>query len=187
MIGSSPTQKALHEALYSVQGDIHGVVKNSKNPHFKNRYANLEAVIDAIKPHLQRAGLVFSQFVGEYSEENGQVVTTMIAHPESGEWLTFRSSAPLAKKDPQGAMSVVTYLCRYGLMGAFGIPPVDDDAETAVRRDTIDDLIVEMKKCTTEQQLAQWGLDNADRIQEASGVKARLKEQYKLLKETFNG
>lgn len=44
--------------------------------------------------------------------------------------------------------------------------------------ETTDDLIVELKQTKTETELAQWGMDNAERIGRAKGVKARVKEAY---------
>jgi hypothetical protein len=38
-------------------------------------------------------------------------------------------SLPLAKQDPQGVGSAITYGCRYALMASLGLPPLDDDAE----------------------------------------------------------
>ena len=36
--------KNLAKALFAIQGEVSGVVKDSTNPHFKNRYASLESV-----------------------------------------------------------------------------------------------------------------------------------------------
>jgi hypothetical protein len=122
--------KNLAKALFAIQGELEGVVKDSTNPHFKNKYASLEAVIETIKPVLQAHGLVFMQSPG--AVDNGALsMTTTLIHADSGECMHSTMQLPLAKSDPQGAGSAITYACRYSLMALFGIPPVDDDAESA--------------------------------------------------------
>ena len=48
-------------ALLQAQKSITFAGKNAKNPHFKNTYADLSAVIDAIKESLNNADIVFMQ------------------------------------------------------------------------------------------------------------------------------
>lgn len=125
--------KNIHEALFKLQGVLRGVKKDSKNPHFKNSYASLEQVSDTVRPHLQELGLYFRQNPGKIVD--GAIeVTTEIVHWETGEVYGFTMEMPLAKKDPQGAGSSMTYAMRYSLMAALGLPPTDDDAETAIDR-----------------------------------------------------
>ena len=133
MITHSETIKSLMAAMLKVQGAVSGVAKDSKNPHFKNSYASLEAVVDAIRPACQKNGLVVMQAPGEYAS-GVQTVETMIAHSESGEWIKSAVMLPVAKQDPQGAGSAITYGERYSLMALFNLPPVDDDGEAASRR-----------------------------------------------------
>lgn len=125
--------KSLHEALFKLQGALRGVKKDSANPHFKNRYASLEQVIDTIRPHMQEIGLYFRQFP-EAVIDGAIEVTTQIIHVETGESFGFTMQMPLSKRDPQGAGSAMTYAMRYSLMAALGLPPTDDDAETAIDR-----------------------------------------------------
>jgi hypothetical protein len=124
----------LHKALFKLQGVIRGVKKDSKNPHFKNSYASLEAVTDTIRPHMQELGLFWYQTPGKIVD--GAIeVKTVIGHAETGETIEGTMEMPLAKRDPQGAGSSVTYAMRYSLMAILGLPPTDDDAETAIDRD----------------------------------------------------
>lgn len=124
----------IYKALFKLQGLIRGVQKDSKNPHFKNNYASLEQVTDTIRPHMQACGLVWFQFPGRVNDGSIEVTTT-IAHAESGETISGTMEVPLGKKDPQGAGSSITYGLRYSLMAVLGLPPTDDDAETAIDRD----------------------------------------------------
>lgn len=130
MIESSPTIAKLCEALHGAQGVLTGVVKDAKNPHFKNRYATLEAVLDTARPALQANGLIVSQAPGRMVDGCVEI-TTMLAHV-SGEWMRSTLHIPLAKRDPQGLGSAVTYGCRYALMAALCVPPTDDDGEASM-------------------------------------------------------
>jgi ERF superfamily len=126
--------KDIHEALFRLQGELRGVKKDLSNPHFKNRYASLEQVTDTIRPHMQAAGLYWFQHPG--AVVNGCLeVTTRIVHVTTGNDMSFTMMMPLGKQDPQGAGSAMTYAMRYSLMAALGLPPTDDDAETAIDRD----------------------------------------------------
>lgn len=134
MIELSPAVDALFPALHKAQGALNGVVKDGKNPAFKSRYATLENVIDAAKPALQAADLAFTQAPGALVE--GAIeITTMIMHT-SGQWLRSTLHVPLSKRDPQGVGSAITYGLRYSLMATLGLPPVDDDGESAMDRNT---------------------------------------------------
>jgi hypothetical protein len=132
MIEHSESVVDLFKALHAAQKQLTGVRRDSTNPHFKNRYASLEAVIDAAKAPLSDNGLAFTQAPGAII--SGAVeVTTMLMHT-SGQWLRSTLHVPLSKTDPQGCGSAITYGCRYALMATLGLPPVDDDAEAATGR-----------------------------------------------------
>lgn len=128
---SSDTLGAISPALVAALGELRGVAKDSKNPHFKNDYASLEAVIETARPVLAAHGLAFMQGLGEYVG-GAMTVTTRILH-DSGEWIESDFQMPVAKSDPQGTASASTYARRYGLMGMLGLPAVDDDGEAATR------------------------------------------------------
>jgi len=123
----------LIEALHKVQGQISGVKRDSTNPHFKNRYASLEAVVDALRPVLQANNLIVTQAPGRFTELGCIEITTTISHI-SGQSMSSVFEIPLSKKDSQGAGSAITYGCRYSLMSLFLLPPQDDDAEGSIDR-----------------------------------------------------
>src|SRR5688500_13230342 len=132
MIETSQSIVALTAAIIKVQGGISGVKKDAVNPHFKNRYATLENVIDTARPALQQAGIAFMQAPGQVIDGSVEV-TTMLVH-ESGEWMRSTLHVPLGKKDAQGVGSAITYGCRYSLIAMLGLPPPDDDGEASVAR-----------------------------------------------------
>jgi hypothetical protein len=120
----------LAKALVAVQGMITGAEKGSENPFFHSKYADLEACWKAVKDPLQANGLAVVQLVGECDANGSQGLTTMLLH-ESGEFISQYSSIPVAKKDPHGAGSGITYLRRYGLSAILGLLQVDDDGNDA--------------------------------------------------------
>jgi hypothetical protein len=124
----SDSIKELAVALHKAQGKFKSALKDSSNPHFRSKYADLTSVIDAVKPALNSEGIVFLQ--GLSSSENGVVVETMLLHV-SGEWISEKLEIPASKHDAQGYGSACTYGRRYGLQAMCGVPAEDDDGNAA--------------------------------------------------------
>lgn len=116
-------------ALLKAQRAITFADKSATNPHYKSKYADLPAVIDAIKPALNENGILFLQMIGP-SDPGTIAMTTRLQH-ESGEYMESTATCPLPKNDPQGFGSAATYLRRYSLAGAVGLYQDDDDGEAA--------------------------------------------------------
>jgi len=121
----------LSVALVKAQAEMSGAVKDSANPFFKSKYADLNSVIKAIKEPFANHGLAYTQF--PYTDDKGIGVVTRLLH-ESGEWLECGFTLPMSKLDAQAAGSAITYARRYALQSMAGIPSVDDDAEMAMTR-----------------------------------------------------
>ena len=127
----SDSIKELATALYKVQGELTYAKKDSANPFFKSRYADLESVWDACRDLLASNGLSVSQFPGSYCEiDKSMSLTTILLH-ESGEWISNEMTLPVSKVDPQGAGSAITYMRRYALAAVVGVVQADDDANAA--------------------------------------------------------
>ena len=118
--------KAVLMALLRFQGKIQTIQRDKVNPHFKKRYVALETVIEQTRPILQDCGLVISQLPASFDGKS-LMVETILAHAESGQFITSQFIIPLAKIDPQGAGSALTYAMRYAMMAMLGIAPSDDD------------------------------------------------------------
>ena len=118
-------------ALVKAQQAFGPALKTSSNPHFKSRYADLAACVEAVIDALNSNGIALIQ--RNVPCDSGVCVETVFVH-ESGETL---SSGPLhvpaAKQDPQGYGSALTYARRYSLMTACGIAPEDDDGNAATK------------------------------------------------------
>jgi len=126
-----PSHKGLYSALAAAQAEMGRALKDTNNPHFKSKYADLASVCDACMPALSKHGIAVLQ--PPFDDETGRYVKTIFVHGESGE--TFECRVPLivAKTDMQGYGSAVTYARRYGLMGMAGIAPEDDDGNAAAK------------------------------------------------------
>jgi hypothetical protein len=124
------THKTIYAALAAAQMEMGRALKDTKNPHFGSKYADLASVMDACMAALNRHGICVMQPTGE--DEAGRYVKTILAHV-SGETVDCRVPLIVAKNDMQGFGSAVTYARRYGLMSMAGIAPDDDDGNAAAK------------------------------------------------------
>jgi len=127
-LNCSATIKELALALHKAQTKIKAALKDSTNPHFRSKYADLSSVVEAVKSPLNAEGIVFLQ--GVSGVENGVAVETMLLHV-SGEWMSSTLEIPASKHDAQGYGSAITYGRRYGLQAMCGVPAEDDDGNAA--------------------------------------------------------
>ena len=124
--------KNIATALVKAQQAFGPALKTSTNPHFRSRYADLSACVEAVIEGLNGAGIALVQRTSE--DTTGVTVETVFIH-ESGEMLECgKLHVPAAKQDPQGYGSALTYARRYSLMAACGIAPEDDDGNAASRK-----------------------------------------------------
>lgn len=115
------------KSLLEAQKKITFAAKDSTNPHYKSKYANLEGVIEAVKGPLNDNGIVFIQTFSDAAP--GYIaITTRLLHV-SGEWVEDTTSIPLQKNDAQGYGSSATYGRRYFLSAITGLFQADDDGE----------------------------------------------------------
>ena len=130
LMNKSESIKELATALAKAQGQIKGAVKDSANPFFKSKYADLASVVEAIRSAFAANGLSYIQSV-EPSDKDEVRVETTILH-SSGEWIGCGVLAlPVSKVDAQGYGSALTYARRYSLSAATGVAPEDDDGNAA--------------------------------------------------------
>jgi len=148
--------KNIATALVKAQKAFGPALKSSTNPHFKSRYADLSACVEAVIDALNDNGIALVQ--KSYDCIDGIMIETVFVH-ESGEMLeTGILRFPIMKNDPQGAMACLTYARRGSLMAACGIAPEDDDGNSASRRTEVKsevnehqmvDLLLAMDEVTT--------------------------------------
>lgn len=127
------TINELAEALAKAQGEIQGATKDTDNPFFKSKYADLAAVWDACRSPLSKNGLSVVQQPRAF--ESQLRLVTRLMH-SSGQWIEDEGfPLLLTKQDMQGLGSATTYARRYGLMAAVGIAPEEDDGNAASKTD----------------------------------------------------
>ncbi len=162
----------LAPAMLKAQQAIRFAAKDAQNSHLKNKYADLESVIDAIKAPLNDNGIVFMQSPSP-SDDGKLHLTTRLMH-ESGQWMEDTAVAPMPKQDPQGFGSTLTYLRRYSLSSVTGLYQSDDDGNAGsgvgekpaaksaprpaakpvpVNDSEFDDCITALKECDELEQL----------------------------------
>lgn len=124
----------LASALCKAQSVMTFAKKDAANPFFKSKYADLSAVVDAIKKPLADNGLAYAQAT-DIDEHGGVIVETTLLH-SSGQWIGSRLRMMPVKADPQGIGSCITYARRYGLQALVGIPADDDDGNAASGNET---------------------------------------------------
>lgn len=132
----SPTVGAIFTALAKFQGAVDSVGKDRKGQIGAQRYqyADLPAVMDAIRAPLAKHGLAVLQPATIH--EDTVMVRTLIVH-ESGEWIDCGCCGVPVFEAPKGITlaqargSAITYLRRYGLQSALGLVADDDDGATA--------------------------------------------------------
>jgi hypothetical protein len=151
--------KQIATALVKAQKQFGPALKSSTNPHFRSKYADLSACVEAVIDALNDNGIAMIQVMHECND--GVIVSTTFIH-ESGEIIDCgKLHVPAAKQDPQGYGSALTYARRYSLMAAAGIAPEDDDGNAASRKPKtettiikkIEDLLTKMDKCATKDDL----------------------------------
>ena len=143
----------LAKSLSIVQGKLTYAVKDSANPFFKSKYADLESVWDACRDLLASNGLAVAQFPGTYSDlDKSMSLTTILTH-SSGEWISQEMSVPVSKVDPQGAGSALTYMRRYALAAVVGVVQADDDGNAASKNVTSNEVYGTMKPVVKAKEI----------------------------------
>lgn len=170
---------ALAAALSKAQGDITGALKDSSNPFFKSKYADLASCWDACRAQLSENGLAVIQTTDIIADR--PVLVTTLAH-SSGEWI--KSITPILTKDdsPQAQGSGITYARRYALAAIVGLAQIDDDAEAAQgrgKKETFDSVLADkIAGCKTLGELTKLfqSLPEAARASSSAEFSKRKKE-----------
>ena len=114
----------IYAKIHAAKQEIGVVKKNAKNPHFKNTYADLNALIEAIEPILLEKGLILLQPI-----KDGKVFTQII-DIDNGEMI--ESNIDLSPNlTAQALGSQITYYRRYQISGFLSLMSDDDDGQKA--------------------------------------------------------
>lgn len=127
----------LWKALLAFQAEELHLAKDSTNPHFRSKFLSLDALLSEVRPALNRHGIVLTQLPTVVATV--PALKTVLTHAESGESLSTTMLLLVAKDDPQGQGSALTYARRYAIQAVLGLVADDDDdgnraSATGVRR-----------------------------------------------------
>lgn len=125
--------KEISKALLKAQGEVTKIIKDAKNPHFKNDYASLPNILSNALPALRANNILFT--VSAIQKDGNNFTQVRLIHVESGEML--ESHLPILNvSDSQKMGGCITYNERYGLLPLMGLAAdIDDDGNKASDRD----------------------------------------------------
>jgi len=144
----------LSAALCKFHGAMGKVGKDSVNPHFRNKYASLSNIIEAVTPHLNAVGLTVVQM------PTTEGLETLLLH-ESGEYISSLST--IAAKDPmnpQAVGSAITYARRYAMGAVLSLNIDEDDdanAATVAPKASPKPAAPKVKPALTPEDETNWG------------------------------
>ena len=125
---TSETLAAIAPAIVAAHKAMKHPHKNASNPHLRNKFADLQSVIDTTRPVLAKHGLAVVQ--SPIWSEGRVGLSTCIMH-ESGEWIEDQIQIPLAERrglnTEQAAGCILTYLRRYAWQAVCGVAAEPDD------------------------------------------------------------
>jgi hypothetical protein len=131
-MNTSPEINEIAMSLSAAQYEFSKAKKGSLNPAFKSYYADLAAVIDAVREPLAKFKLSVVQEGRGDRDRQEVTVLTRIMHG-SGQWIeTGPLTIPVTKMDAFGYGSAYTYAKRYALLAALNLANEDDDGVGAV-------------------------------------------------------
>jgi hypothetical protein len=148
--------KNIATALVKAQSEMSNPKKGNTNPFFKSKYADLNAVREAVIPILNENGIMVLQPLVHVDGKN--FVKTVLLH-ESGECLESFTEIVYSKtNDAQAQGSGITYARRYGLQSfvCVGADDDDDGNSASTPQPTIDvpRLETRLNACKTLEELA---------------------------------
>lgn len=130
MAKEKEAKPSIWKAMMQFRGKVDQVERTSKNEFLSYKYANINNIIDTIKPVLYELGMGYVQTV-QYVDGIDLLNTRiyLVDHPE--EFIESNIRLIMAKEDSQALGSSITYNRRYALWSMFSLEVQDDDGERA--------------------------------------------------------
>ena len=118
------------KALLAFQSECPAVIKESTNPFFKSKYADLATIWETVQPVLAKHGLAVTQLIA-----NDNKLVTVLLHTSGEDFTSFYPIVAKEQNNPQAFGAAVTYARRYALSAILSlVTDDDDDGETAMQR-----------------------------------------------------
>ena len=160
---------SLAKALFTFHSEMGKIAKTSSNPFFKSKYADLPTILDAINEPLQNSGLVI------VSIPDGEGLTSILMHSESGEYISANAIMKPVKNDPQSIGSAITYQRRYSIGSMLNLNiDNDDDGKAASKPAKQNETAKQEMKANSEQ----W--NKAIEYLKNGGIMANIKKRYNI-------
>jgi len=174
----------LAKALVKFHSVMGKVSKDAANPFFKNKYASLSNIIEAVTKPLNDNGLSILQL------PSIEGLTTLLLH-ESGEWISSVSATPVKDAtDPQKLGSAITYARRYALGAILSLNIDEDDdgqkANKPARQQAPTPLAKPIAAKPTEKKVIVFGTPQFDQVVEwiqGDGTIELAKKHYSISEE----
>jgi hypothetical protein len=127
---------SLFGALHAVQAEALAIRKDSRNPHFGNKYISLDKLVPQVLPLLNEVGVVLTQL--PHHIDGAPALITRLTHAPSGEFIESIMPLLLDRENSQGVGSALTYARRYMLLALLGlVADEDDDGEKASKVEVV--------------------------------------------------
>jgi len=164
----------LAKALCKAQSELEPASKDSQNPFYKNKYADLATMQDVSRKPLCDNGLIVTQL--PFTRGKCVGVKTILLHT-SGQWIKATLSFEMQKTDPQSCGSAITYARRYSLAAIVGIAQEDDDGEKAMNRSK-----KEAPKASSTSKIPKADLTTKQLIIESAKTRFASSDDFKLFR-----
>jgi hypothetical protein len=128
-------QTKLNAALVSAIAELRSVTKDKVNPHFKSKFASLDAITEAARPILAKHGLAITQMPEYDSNSQTAGVVTRVIH-SSGEFSESKLLLPVKSNDPMACGSAISYSRRYSISAVLMICADEDDDGVSASKPT---------------------------------------------------
>jgi hypothetical protein len=114
------------KALSNTQQEMRFAKKDSNNPFYKSRYADLASIWDVCREPLTKNGLSVTQLPLGMNSDGYIRLQTILMHT-SGQWIKSEIQMKPVDGKPQSYGSTLTYARRYALSAVVGVVQDDDD------------------------------------------------------------
>jgi hypothetical protein len=151
-------EKTFFEKMLEVQKELKPIIKDSDNPFFKSKYADINAILAEVKPILTAHGLLLTQ--GLVIRHGKNTIKTVIS---DGNQESTSEMVLSDVNDPQKLGACITYFRRYALQSLLALEAEDDDGNTASGQPaqamkpapTVINQIGKCEKCGAPMKLSQ--------------------------------
>ena len=198
--------------LAKAQAEIENPTKDAVNPHFRSKYATLDAGLNIVRSVLSKHGISITQ--PTRVEDGVLMLDTRLAY--QGQWIASEYPVCPFPVKQQEMGSALTYSRRYSLFSLVGIAGEEDDDGNAANatptqapkrakpvpvKETMsadasklatDAILQTLTLASTPEELRKFAVDNQEVLSKlVDDDRAKVRDAYRVheakLKETVNG